>query len=365
MDSLKYKIALMLIPKVGSINGKKLVAYCGGVEGIFKEKKQALLKIPGIGKSTVWAIKQKTTMERVEKELDFIQKHEITPLFFLDKDYPRRLKQCVDGPLMLFYKGSCDLNAKRILAVVGTRRPSDHGKAACIRFIEDLADPGLVIVSGLAYGIDSVAHRAALDNEMESVAVLAHGLDIIYPAQNREIAGRMLGQGGLLTEFFSNTNPDRENFPKRNRIVAGMSDAVLVIESAEKGGALITADIANSYDRDVFAVPGRLTDEVSVGCNYLIKSNKAALVQSAEDIKYLMGWDDQPDTIAGKQHKILFDLSREESLVIEVLKQHGSLNIDQIYNLVQLGTSQLSAVLLGLEFKGAIRNLPGKVYKMN
>jgi len=365
MDSLKYKIALMLIPKIGSINGKKLVAYCGGVEAIFKEKKQALLKIPGIGKALVQAIRQKTTMERVEMELEFIEKHKITPLFFLDKDYPRRLKQCVDGPLMIFYKGTSDLNAKKVLAVVGTRRPTDQGKAICSRLLQELADPSLLIISGMAYGIDSVAHRSALDNKMDSIGVLAHGLDIIYPAQNRELAGRMLVQGGLLTEFFSNTNPDRENFPKRNRIVAGMSDAVLVIESAEKGGALITADIANSYDRDVFAVPGRLSDEFSIGCNYLIKSNKAALAQSAEDIKYLMGWDDQPDSSAGKQHRILFDLSREEVLVIEVLKQHGSLNIDQIFHLVQLGTSQLSTVLLGLEFKGAVRSLPGKIYKIN
>ena len=364
-DSLRYKIALMLVPNVGSINGKKLVAYCGGVEAIFKEKKHTLLKIPGIGKSVVHALRQRNTMERADQELAFIDKHEITPLFFLDSNYPKRLKQCVDGPLMLFYKGKCDLNQGRMLAVVGTRKPTDHGKNTCIRFIRDLAGPGLVIISGMAYGIDSVAHRTALENDMESIGVLAHGLDIIYPAQNRDLAGRMLTQGGLLTEFFSQTNPDRENFPRRNRIVAGMSDAVLVVESAERGGALITADIANSYNRDVFAVPGRLSDEYSAGCNYLIKSNKAALVQSAEDINYLMGWDDKPDHPAAKQQKIVFDLSREEELIVEVLKQHGSLNIDQIFNLVQLGTSQLSSVLLSLEFKGAVRNLPGKVYKLN
>jgi DNA processing protein len=217
----------------------------------------------------------------------------------------------------------------------------------------------------MAYGIDSVAHRIALESGMESIGVLAHGLDIIYPAQNRDLAGRMLTQGGLLTEFFSQTNPDRENFPKRNRIVAGMSDAVLVVESAEKGGALITADIANSYDRDVFAIPGRLSDEYSSGCNYLIKSNKAALVQSAEDIKYFMGWDDKTENKSARQQKIVFDLSREEELIVEVLKQHGSLNIDQIFNLVRLGSSQLSSVLLSLEFKGAVRSLPGKVYKLS
>jgi DNA processing protein len=365
MESLKYKIALMLVPNVGSINGKKLVAYCGGVEAIFKEKKHVLMKIPGIGKAVVQALKQRTTMERVEQEMDFIERNKITPLFFLDSGYPKRLKHCIDGPLMLFYKGRCDLNASKVLAVVGTRRPTDCGKNTCKQFVQALADPGLVIVSGMAYGIDSVAHRVALDSNMDSIGVLAHGLDIIYPAQNRELAGRMLEQGGLLTEFFSNTNPDRENFPKRNRIVAGMSDAVLVVESAERGGALITADIANSYNRDVFAIPGRLTDEYSVGCNYLIKSNKAALVQTAEDIRYLMGWDEKPDSQKGRQQRMLFDLSREEELVMEVLKQHESLNIDQIFNLVQLGTSELSSVLLNLEFKGAVRSLPGKIYRLN
>lgn len=365
MDALRYKIALMLVPKIGSVNGKKLVAYCGGVEAIFSEKKRNLMKIPGIGRSLVQSLKQKSTMDRVDQEIQFIEQNKITPLFFLDDAYPGRLKQCLDGPLMLFYKGNACLNANKILAVVGTRRPTDHGKASCKAFIEHLAEPGLTIVSGLAYGIDSVAHRASLDCELDSIGVLAHGLDIIYPAQNREMAGKMINQGGLLTEFFSNTNPDRENFPKRNRIVAGMSDAVLVIESAEKGGALITADIANSYDRDVFAVPGRLSDEYSSGCNYLIKSNKAALVQTAADIKYLMGWDDAGKGSTARQQKILFDLAPEENIIIEILKQHGSLTIDQISNLVQLGISQLSSVLLNLEFKGAIRNLPGKIYKIN
>ena len=363
MSTLKYKIALTLIPGIGSVTGKKLIAYCGDVEAIFKEKKYTLLKIPGVGKLLVHTLNQSQIMARAEAEVVFIEKNKIKPLFFLDDEYPLRLKHCVDGPLMLYYKGNADLNASRIITVVGTRKPTDYGKSRCKSFIEGLADLNVLITSGLAYGIDSIAHRVALDLGLKTTGVLAHGLDRIYPAQNRTLAERMIHQGGLITEFLCGTIPDRENFPKRNRIVAGMADAVLVVESAVKGGALITADIANSYNRDVFAIPGRLSDEYSQGCNYLIKINKAALVQSVKDIKYIMGWE-PVDNSGGIQQKLFTDLTREEKIIIDVLRQHGQLNIDKLSGLVQMSAGQLSVVLLNLEFEGLIRNIPGKIYKI-
>ena len=278
-NKLIYQIGLTLIRGIGDVNGKKLVAYCGSPEAIFKESTSALLKIPGIGKSTVNSIKSQKVLDRAESEIEFINKFKIKPLFYTDPDYPARLLNCEDNPLMLYYKGNADVNSQRVIAIVGTRRATNYGKSRCEEIIDDLKNRNVLVVSGLAYGIDSCAHRSSLEFGMNTIGVLGHGLDRIYPAHNRKLAEKMINQGGLLTEFFSNTNPDRENFPKRNRIVAGMSDAVLVIESAEKGGALITADIANSYNRDVFAFPGNINSKYSEGCNRLIKSHKAALIE--------------------------------------------------------------------------------------
>ena len=357
-----HRIAITLVPGVGDVNAKKLIAWCGSAEAVFREKRPALLKIPGMGAATVDSILGTRVLERAERELAFIERYRIRPLFFLDEDYPQRLKHCLDGPVMLYQRGNANLNPTRVLSVVGTRRASAYGRAMTERILGGLAGQDTLIVSGLAYGIDTLAHRAALAADLPTVGILAHGLDRIYPGVNRKLAIRMQEQGGLLTEFLSETNPDRENFPKRNRIVAGLSDATLVVESAVKGGALITANIAHSYDRDVLAVPGRSDDDLSRGCNYLIKSNKAALVESAEDIRYIMQWDERE---AGKtrQAELCRDLSPEARTVCGILEEHGECSIDFLVMQSRLSNSRIAAVLLELEFDGLVKSLPGKMFR--
>ncbi len=360
---LLYQIGITLIPGVGDIVGKKLIAYCGSVEAVFKEKKKLLLKIPGIGVQTVNSIINQKILERAEEEIKFIEKYKIDTFFYLDDKYPYRLKQCEDSPMLLFYKGNADLNAPKIISIVGTRKSSEYGKEICSSLIEGLIEQNILIISGLAYGIDTCAHKISLENNLKTVGVLAHGLDKIYPQLNKSLAEKIIKSGGLLSEFLSKTIPDRENFPKRNRIIAGLSDAVIVIESAVRGGALITADIANSYNRDVFAVPGRLYDKYSKGCNNLIKTNRAALVQSAEDIKYIMGWEITKKK-PKKQQQLFIKLSPEEETIVNILKEKQELGIDKISSLSKLTISKVASALLNLEFEGIIKCLPGKVYRM-
>jgi len=364
MDDLLYKLALTLIPGVGSVNGKSLVAYCGGVKAVFMEKKRALLKIPGIGEQTVNAITNHNVFERAEEELCFIEKNKIQPLFYLDGVYPLRLKQCHDSPLMLYYKGNADLNVPKVVALVGTRNATEYGRDMCRRIIEGLTEHNVLIISGLAYGIDTWSHKAALDNNLKTIGVLGHGLDRVYPYANRSLAEKMTENGGLICEYMSNTLPDRENFPMRNRIIAGMSDAVIVIEAGDTGGALITAEIANSYNRDVFAVPGRIGDLHSEGCNKLIKINKAALIQSARDISYLLNWDTgklKKNTI---QRQLFVNLTPDEEHVVSVLKEKGDLDIDTLLLESRLLPSKAATILLNMEFEGIIRCLPGKIYRL-
>ncbi len=361
-EILKYQIALTLIPGIGDIVGKKLMAYCGGVEAIFKENKNALLKIPGIGNATVNSIISQKVLNSAENEIKFLEKNNIQPLFYTDKKYPQRLLNCEDGPLLLYYKGNVDLNTKRIVGFVGTRKATNQGRVICERFVEDLKTKDVLIVSGLAYGIDSYAHKAAIKNDMKTIGVLGHGLDRIYPAQNRKLAIDMLNNGGLLTEFKSLTAPDRENFPKRNRIVAGMCDAIVVIESAKKGGALITAGLANSYNRDVFAIPGRINDEYSMGCNMLIKSNRAALAESAKDIAYIMGWDDVKVNVKA-QRDLFLQLTNEQKSIYEIIIDAKEISIDKLVIESNMPASKVAATLLILEFEGLIQSLPGKLYK--
>ncbi len=361
-ELLPYQIAITLIPGIGDIVGKKLISYCGGVEAVFKEKKVALLKIPGIGQSTVNSIIGQKVFNRVEKEIEFIEKHNITTLFYTDPNYPARLLNCEDNPLLLYYRGNANLNSSRIVSFVGTRKATNDGRSICEKFIEGLVSKGVIIISGLAYGIDSCAHKSALSNGLKTVGVLGHGLDRIYPSQNKKLAASMIENGGLLTEFISKTIPDRENFPKRNRIVAGLSDAVVIIESAAKGGALITAGIANSYNRDVFAIPGRLSDEYSKGCNSLIKTNRAALAESSDDIAYIMGWDDTLTEVKS-QRDMFFELSDEQKLLYDLIKNLGEISIDQITIKSNFSSSKVSSILLSLEFEGVIQSLPGKLYK--
>lgn len=365
-DLLKYQIALTMIPKVGGITAKKLIAYCGGVEGIFKEKKVSLMKIPGIGESIANTVVKHDLFSLVDKEMDFISKNNIKTLFYTDADYPSRLKHCDDGPILLFYKGNARLNVDKIVAVVGTRSITEYGKQKCTEIIEGLKKYNPLILSGLAYGVDARAHKTALDLDLATVGVLGHGLDRIYPPLNKSLADRMLdSNGGLLSDFVSNTKPDRENFPKRNRIIAGMADVLVVVEAAVTGGALITANIANSYSRDVFAVPGRTTDSYSQGCNKLIKTLKANLVESAADIEYVMGWE--PETQKSRkitQQQLFLELDKEETALVDLLKSNGDISFDLLVQKSGLGFSKVSALLLNLEFKGVVANLPGKMFRL-
>lgn len=365
-DLLKYKIGISLIPGIGSINAKKLIAYTGSIEGVFREKKKNLLKIPGIGESLAENIVNQKVLAEAEKEIAFINRYEIRYHFYLDEDYPARLKNCEDGPIILFYKGQTDFNQARILSIVGTRSATDYGKECCNKLIDDLKarNHQVLIVSGLAYGIDICAHRAALRNGFETVAVLGHGLATLYPSAHKATAKEIVKQGALVTDFVSNTEPDRNNFVKRNRIIAGLADATLVVESGVKGGALITADIAGSYNRDVMAFPGRCTDSCSQGCNWLIKTNKAALIESAEDLEYLLGWEPPKSKKAAVQTELFAEISPEEKQIIESLRETGELPIDSICLKTDMSMSKVSALLLNLEFAGMVRTLPGKVYRL-
>lgn len=362
---LTFQIGLTLLDGVGDVLAKNLVAYCGSAEQVFKTSKAQLEKIPGIGTYTSNAIfKSKTVLERAEQELKFIEEKKIETLFFTDKNYPQRLRNCSDSPIMLYYKGNANLNADKIVSVVGTRTPSVYGKLSTEKLIEDLVQSGCLIVSGLAYGIDITSHKAALDHGLNTVGVLAHGLDRIYPSVHTQYAERMLSQGGLLTEFLSETNPDKENFPKRNRIVAGMCDALVVVESKRGGGSLITATIANSYNKDIFAFPGKANDVLSEGCNGLIKSHRANLIESAADLLYMMNWNEEVKKKKTSQIPLLLNLSPEEQLIIDAFESKKQLHVDEICYATNFTISKTSAYLLQLEFSNLIKSLPGKIYQL-
>jgi DNA processing protein len=362
--SLRHKIALGLIPRIGDINARKLVSHFGSVEAIFHEPYRNLIKIPGIGSGLAKYISDRSYLETAEKEAEYLTRNNIRTYFYLDNDYPFRLRQCDDSPVVFFYMGNSDLNAIKILSVVGTRNATARGKELCEKIIGGLAagHPDLIIVSGLAYGIDIAAHKAALSNNLQTIGVLANGFKTIYPSIHASTAKAMVKKGGLLTDFISDTLPERNNFIKRNRIIAGLSDATLVVESGLKGGALITADIASSYNRDVFAVPGRPDDQWSAGCNNLIRINKAALTESSDDIEYFLNWKREKSK-PPVQQTLFSDLNDNEKLVYELIMKEGELTIDSICRSVEMPVYKLSSLLLQMEFKGLVKCFPGNVYR--
>ncbi len=362
--SLKHKIALGLIPRIGDINARKLVSHFGSVEAIFHEPYRNLIKIQGIGAGIAKYISERSYLDAAEKEAEYITRNNIRTYFYLDNDYPFRLRQCDDSPVVFFFEGNCDLNSSKLLSVVGTRNATTRGRETCERIIFGLAanHPDLIIVSGLAYGIDIASHKAAIANNLQTIGVLAHGLKTIYPAVHYSVAKVIRKNGGLLTDFLSDALPERNNFLKRNRIIAGLSDATLVVESGIKGGALVTADIANSYNRDVFAVPGRPDDQWSAGCNSLIKANKAALADSAEDIEMFLNWS-PPKTKTPVQRSLFSELDETEQQIFELLTKQGELNIDTICRSLEIPVYKLSSLLLQMEFKGLVKCYPGNVYK--
>lgn len=360
---LLYQIALTLVPNIGPVQAKLLLQHYEAEE-VFKAKKFSLEKIEGIGGVRANNIKAFDNFNVAEEEISFIEKYKITPLFITDKRYPQRLLNCYDSPTILYYRGEADLNASKVIAIIGTRSNTDYGKQMTEVLINDLAATNVLIVSGLAYGIDGIAHKAALKNNLPTVGVTAHGLDQIYPSQHIGLAKEMAKNGGgVLTEFRSNTKPDKHNFPIRNRIVAGMSDATIVIETGSKGGSIITAELANGYNKDVFAIPGKLSDSKSAGCNYLIKSNKATLLTDAQELIELMGWEERKPK-AKMQKELFIELSEEEKIVVNILKEKEGTHIDELNLRSGLTSSAVAAAMLNLELQNVVSSLPGKLYKL-
>jgi len=367
-ETLKYKIGITLIKGIGCNLAKNLIAYVGSVEGVFNEKQKNLAKIPGIGEVLSREIISQDVLARAEREIEFIQKNKIQTIYFTDRDYPYRLKECPDSPVMLYTKGNCDLNKGKFIGIVGTRNATETGKENCKKLISDLAasQPNTIIVSGLAYGVDICAHKAALDAGLPTIGVIGHGLDRIYPATHRPTAVKMLDQGALLTEYLSGTNPDRQNFVQRNRLIAGLCDATVVVESGAKGGALITAELANDYNRDVFAFPGRVNDEWSAGCNTLIKNNKASLIETADDILRFMSWEKQNSGLSSNVQTALFlDLSDDEQQIVNLLRQNSEgIQLNELAIQLEKPVSKISSMLLEMEFKGVVKCLPGNLYRI-
>lgn len=361
IDNLLNKIAITKIPGVGSVLAKNLISYCGSIDAVFHANKRELLKIPGIGEKTAQHILSKTAFAAAKQELSFIEENNIQTYFYLDEAFPDRIKHLSDCPLMLYYKGNASLSANRVIAIVGTRKPSVHGMAFCERLISELKPYDVSIISGLAFGIDITAHRKCVELDIPTIGVLGHGLQQIYPFQHRKVAMEMLQNGGLLSEYTSNTGPEREHFPMRNRIIAGMCDALVVVETAKKGGSMISAYIAAEYNKDVFAVPGRVSDKNTVGCNHLIKTHRALLLESAADIAYIMGWN-QSEQSRNIQKELFIELSEEEKIVVDLLQEKDAVAFDRLSYDSNLTNSQLANLLLNLEFKGLVKPLPGKRY---
>lgn len=355
-------IALHFTPGIGDFLVKQLVSYCGSAEQVFKTPKSKLLKIPGVGEISVDAIKNGDTFQEAEKELKKAERDEVEIILYNDKKYPHRLKTIDDAPALLYCKGNQNLNVPKSVGIVGTRQATEYGKEMVERICQELVPHQPLIISGLAYGIDIHAHKAALKNNLPTIGVMGSGIDIIYPAAHKETAKKMLSHGALLTENRFGTKPDAHNFPARNRIIAGMCDALIVVEAAEKGGALITADIANGYNKDVFAVPGNLGQTYSEGCNKLIKTNRANLFASVKDLEYIMNWS--AETSATTQTTLdLTVYSPDEQTVLRILKERNApVMIDELSFKSSLPPSQLASLLLTLEFKNAVKSLPGKMY---
>ena len=364
-NELLHQLALTLVPNIGDVQAKILIQHFGEVSAIFKAKTSTLEKIEGIGNVRAKSIKEFNDFHIAEKEQQFIEKYKIKTFFLTDPEYPKRLLNCYDSPTLLFYKGTADLNASKIVAIVGTRTNTEYGKQFTEKLVKDLSEQNITIISGLAFGIDAMAHKAALKHGLPTVGIVGHGLDKIYPSENSSLAKEMIREdGGILSEFFSGTKPDKHNFPLRNRIVAGISDATVVVETNIKGGSMITGNLANAYNRDVFAVPGRTTDAKSSGCNHLIKYNKAILLTDADELLELMGWKEKSKTKTKKQKELFIELTPEEKQVVQLLQDKETVSIDEINLSSGLSSSSIAAAILNLELQNVVASLPGKMYKL-
>ncbi|RZJ48316.1 MAG: DNA-protecting protein DprA [Flavobacterium sp.] len=361
-QDLFYLLALLKVDGVGDIMAKKLLTHCGNAESVFSTKINQIAAIDGVGSALLKNLKDKTIFEKANNELEFIKSNNVNVSFFQDENYPDRLKHCFDSPVLLFTAGNMDLRNKRIISIVGTRQITSYGTEFCRSLIEDLAPLNPIIVSGFAYGVDIVAHQFAMEQNLQTIGVLAHGLNQIYPKTHKKYVAKMEENGGFITEFWSSSNPDKEKFVRRNRIVAGMTEATIVIESADKGGSLITANFANDYNRDVFAVPGRVTDVYSKGCNNLIKTQKASVLTSAADLVYMLNWDieNKPKMV---QRQLFVEMEPDEQKIYDFLLKNGKELLDTIALDCDFPIYKISGILINMELKGIIRPLPGKLFE--
>ena len=361
---LPFLISLTRVPQVGCVHARTLIHQFGSAEAVFRSSIQALEKIEGIGKIRARSIKNFRDFSGSEKEILFLQRYGIRALTQQDEDYPQRLLPAYDAPVLLFYKGSSGLNPKRSISVIGTRRNSEYGKQLTEKLIQDLAPYEVMIISGLAFGIDAIAHRQALKQGLPTLAVLAHGLASLYPPEHSQLSRQILKQGGLLTEYTSNVKADKHHFPIRNRIVASISDCTLVMETAVKGGSMITADLANGYHKEVFAFPGRATDFKSAGCNWLIRNHQACLLENAQDLVRLMGWEEKKQLPLKNQGDLFAGLSETEQRIMDLLKERGQMHIDVINSTTGFPINMNAGALLELEMKDLICSVPGRIYKL-
>ncbi len=362
-EELYYQLALTLVPGIGAKTGRALLEHYGAATTIFKAPLKELMRTDGVSELRVKGFRNDDVLKKAEHELNFILKNGITALYH-GHGYPARLGNCSDAPLVLYYKGNADIEAAKVVAVVGTRKNTDYGHKLCEELVEGLQLlENVLVVSGLALGIDAIAHKKCMALGIPTVGVLGHGLDRIYPYNHKELAEQMVENGGLLTEFFSETLPDRTNFPMRNRIVAGLSDVTVVVESQVSGGALITAHMASGYNREVAAFPGRVNDSRSAGCNELIRTNIAGMITKAEDLVEMMNWS-KAGRQKAVQKQLFINLSPEEQKVVDALNGKDSVHADELFYNTGLANSQLAATLLQLEMQGVIKSLPGKLYRM-
>ena len=363
-NDLLYTLALQHVPNIGDIIAKRLINHCGSAEAVLKEKKQNLLKIDGIGSVILKELFGNNHLNEAEKEIEFIKSNNIKVTYFKEEKYPEKLKHCIDGPLLLFQSGNINLKQQHIISIVGARKITTNGIAFCESLIEALVPFNPIIVSGFAYGTDITAHKEALKHNLQTIGCLAHGLNTIYPKVHKKHMAHVEKNGGFFTDFWSTDNFDRNNFLKRNRIIAGLSEATIVIESAEKGGSLVTADIANSYNRDVFAVPGRTTDSQSVGCNNLIKHQKAHMLTTPLDVPYILNWQLEDSKKPVIQKQLFVELDATEKVIYNYLKDNEKQQLDVIAINCNLPIYKVASILLTMELKGVIRPLPGKLFEV-
>jgi DNA processing protein len=362
-DERIYQIALSRLPGIGAKTVRQLIAYCGSASGVFNLSRRTLQKIPGIGRRLSGILSDSATIQQAERDLRYYLKHDIEILFYLDEEYPRRLRHFDDMPVLLYAKGRPNWDADKTVAVIGTRNPDEQGKKICHDLIEGLSTINVQLISGLAYGIDACAHEVSLNSDMENIAVMGTGMDVIYPAIHRPLARRIENQGALISEFPIRSRADKENFPRRNRIIAGLADAIVVVQSKERGGSLITAEYANQYNKDVFAYPGGVHNDLHKGCNKLIKTHKAYLIESIADFLHIMRWDTEHSIRKPPQRLLFTDLDDDEEKMLIVIQEKKKVSADFLASELEMTYSEMTTALLQLELKGLIISCPGNQFK--